>query len=79
MCTGTLEHHDSIKCLKDVNVPILYIAGEYDEVLPDTLKFYASHNEQTEISIIPGSGHASANEAPNEVSSLIKNFVSKLN
>lgn len=79
LCTGTLNHHDSIKCLKDIHVPILYIAGEYDEVLPKTLEFYASQNEQTEISIIPGSGHASANEAPNDVSTIIKKFIAKLN
>ena len=45
--TGTIKDYDVTGRLKDITVPTLFTAGEYDEVRPESVRFYQS--------LVPGS------------------------
>jgi len=55
--TGTLKTYDATAHLKDVNVPTLYMVGEFDEVGPDLVRSFASRTPGARFFVIPNSAH----------------------
>jgi proline iminopeptidase len=55
--TGTLKTYDATPHLKDVNVPTLYMAGEFDEVGPDLVRGFANRTPGARFFLIPNSAH----------------------
>jgi len=55
--TGTLKNFDVTDRLKEITVPTLISIGEYDEVRPETAKYYASLFPDARMVIIPNAGH----------------------
>ncbi len=76
--TGTLRDFDRINGLKELKVPVLFVAGEYDEVLAETLYMYRSMVPGSEAVIIPGAGHAKTIDNPEDYINAIGNFLTKV-
>jgi proline iminopeptidase len=76
--TGTLRDFDRINGLKELKVPVLFVAGEYDEVLAETLYMYQSMVPGSEAAIIPEAGHAKTIDNPEDYINTIKNFLRKV-
>ncbi|PMS21653.1 DUF4440 domain-containing protein [Trinickia dabaoshanensis] len=71
---------DISESVKNIDVPVLVIAGEHDRVdTPDTLRSallpYLAHGQ---MQVLPGVGHLSPLEAPSALASSIDRFVQAL-
>lgn len=73
-CTGTLKGHDSTDLLASINVPILYICGEYDSGTFEAAKAYNAKTNNGEICVLPGCGHNASRERPAEFNAVIDAF-----
>ena len=55
--TGTLKGYTIAPRLKEIKCPTLFIAGEHDEVLPQTLMYYKSMVPKSQFAFIRDAGH----------------------
>jgi proline iminopeptidase len=76
--TGTLHGADSTPLLKDINVPILYICGEYDNGTPEAAVYYRSMTKNGEICVLPGSAHDLTRERPKEFNAVVEAFIDRV-
>lgn len=77
-CTGTLQGHDSTKYLKNINVPVLYICGEYDSGSPAAAAYYCNLTPNGEVAVIRGTAHESPREAPKEFVRVVNEFMKEI-
>ncbi|MGD2035148.1 MAG: alpha/beta fold hydrolase, partial [Bacteroidales bacterium] len=73
--TGTLKNFDRIDRLHELKLPVLFIAGEYDEVRAETLFQYQELVENSKSVIIKGSGHAITADRPEEYIKVLNEFL----
>ena len=76
--TGTLLTYDRIDKLSEIEVPVLFITGEYDEARPETVKYYQSLVPDADYVEISNSGHATLNDNPKEVLPQVRQFTNNL-
>lgn len=76
--TGTLKGYDATPLLSDVDVPILFTVGEFDEIIPEMVEEMASINN-SELVVFKGSSHLTTWGAPEESIKAIEDFISSLN
>ncbi|MCH4822239.1 proline iminopeptidase-family hydrolase [Gramella lutea] len=74
---GTLLNYDRIDKLPEVEVPVLFITGEYDEAKPATVKYYQSLLPESKYVEIENSGHATLNDNPEQALKAISRFLKK--
>jgi proline iminopeptidase len=60
--TGTLLHYDRVSSLPSIQVPVLFITGEFDEARPATVKRFRGMVWGSKFVEIPGSGHATMHD-----------------
>ena len=77
-CTGTLKGHDSTKLLSRINVPILYICGQFDSGTPETANWYLSMTPDGEMCVLPGCGHNASRERPEEFNAVVDAFANRV-
>ena len=76
--TGTLLDYDRTDRLDELDVPVLIVAGEFDEARPVTMERFASLMPDARVKVIPGAGHASLAERPAEVADLVEAFLAEI-
>lgn len=76
-CTGTLKGHDSTALLSQINVPVLYICGQYDSGTPEAAKWYNSMTPNGELCVLPGCGHNACRERPVEFNAVVGAFADR--
>jgi len=65
--------------LKDIKTPALIIGGKEDKLTPPIHSFYMKDNLQNAVmKIIPGAGHLSNMDAPDEFNNTIEQFLSTI-
>ena len=57
VATGTLRDYDRVDRLSEVDVPTLFLLGEYDEPSPETVRDYQSRVAGSRLEVIPDAGH----------------------
>lgn len=62
--TGSLRDFDLTARLGEIDVPTLFITGEFDEARPDTVRAFARAVPNARFEMIPGVGHASLTREP---------------
>ena len=62
--TGTLKDLDVTPELRTLNVPTLFICGEFDEARPDTTRAYSKLVPSASIVVIPGAAHIANFDQP---------------
>jgi proline iminopeptidase len=62
--TGTLRDYDARPFLDEIDVPVLYTVGEFDEANPETIAFFASLTPGARVVVIPGAAHITAWDNP---------------
>ena len=77
-CTGTLAHHDSTPLLAKINVPVLYISGQYDSGTPQAAFYYCSKTPNGEVAVLPGCGHSLIVERPVEFNTILTEYLNRL-
>lgn len=73
--TGTLKNYDRSKDLHKIEVPTLYLAGEYDEAQPRTVKYYQSLTPNSRMKVISNAGHLTMQDNPIEDIKAISDFL----
>jgi proline iminopeptidase len=62
--TGTLKSYDRTKDLEKLELAVLFIAGQYDEARPATMKKLQEKVRASKLVIIPDSGHGLYRDQP---------------
>lgn len=62
--------------MANLNVPVLFIPGQYDEGTPEAAFYYASLCQKgiAEVAVIPSSGHSACFERPEEFNTVLAQF-----
>jgi proline iminopeptidase len=76
--TGTLKTFDASSWLRDVKVPTLFIAGEFDEATPTSTRNFSRLVPGAEFVMIPGSGHVTVKDNPDALRAAIRGFLTKV-
>jgi proline iminopeptidase len=74
--TGTLKNYDRTKDLEALNLPVLFIAGQYDEARPETMKKFQAKVKGSKLVIIPDSGHGMPGDQPTLFTGALRSFLS---
>jgi proline iminopeptidase len=76
--TGTLKSYDRTSELGTLNMPVLFHCGEFDEARPDTMLEQAALTPNAEVVVIPGAGHLTLVDAPEQANNAIVDFLAKV-
>jgi proline iminopeptidase len=76
--TGTLKNYDITSRLEEIAVPTLFIAGEFDEARPSTVRYFQSLVAHSDFEVIKNAGHATMHDnAPRNIQ-VIRDFLDEL-
>lgn len=75
--TGNLLSYDRVDRLKEITVPTLLLAGEYDEARPVTVRYFQSLIPTSEFKVISNSGHVTMHDNLPETLTAIDQFLLK--
>ena len=73
--TGTLRTYDRTSRLRELQLPVLYTAGEFDEARPPTVAYYQSVTPGAQFALIPGSAHLTSVDAPEAFADTVRRFL----
>ncbi len=73
--TGTLKNYDRSGQLPQLHLPVLFIAGQYDEARPETMYLFQKAVPNSEVIIIENAGHAKTNDQPLLFTNAIRSFL----
>ena len=76
--TGELKTYDHTNRLGEIKGPTLFIAGEYDEARPSTVKYYQSLVKGAKFEIIKGAGHLTMQDKPDESNKVVLEFLNNI-
>jgi proline iminopeptidase len=72
---GTLQDFDVTNRLHEIDVPVLFMAGEYDEARPERMREFQKLVPGSELYIIKDAAHASLSRQPEEYRRVLENFL----
>jgi proline iminopeptidase len=75
---GQLKTYDRSNRLGEIKVPTLFIAGEFDEARPSTVKYYQSLVPGAKFEVIKGAAHLTAQDKPEENNRVVIDFINSL-
>ncbi|MBA4417108.1 MAG: proline iminopeptidase [Syntrophus sp. (in: bacteria)] len=73
--TGTLKKYERAKKLKQIKIPVLFTAGQYDEATPATTSYYQSMLPGSEIAIFEDASHEHHIEKPEQYLKTVRDFL----
>lgn len=73
--TGTLRDFDGTAWLRGITVPALFVTGEHDEAPPATVERFARLVPGARFVVIPGAGHATENDNPDDLIRSVREFL----
>jgi len=73
--TGTLTDFDVSNRLDEIDVPVLFIAGEFDEARPERIRQFQQIVSGSQFMIIEDAAHASYGKKPEEYSAVLQSFL----
>jgi proline iminopeptidase len=73
-----LKTYDRFENLKQVEVPTLFITGEFDEARAQTVKRFQALIKGSEFAIIKGAGHSTLNDNREQNVKVIREFLNRL-
>ena len=76
--TGTLKGYDITPRLRELHMPVLYLAGDNDEATPTSTRAYAAMTPNAKVEIIPNSGHLMENDNPDAMVRAVRMFLDSL-
>jgi len=76
--TGTLKHFDGTGWLRTIQVPTLFLAGEFDEATPASTERFSKLVAGAEFKVIPNSGHSTENDNPDALLREVRAFLRRV-
>lgn len=73
--TGTLLDFDITARLHEIDVPVLFMTGEFDEARPETVAGFQKLIPGAQFTVIRDAGHATLSKQPVQYLSVLKNFL----
>jgi proline iminopeptidase len=73
--TGSLRSWDREADLPKLTLPVLFVAGEFDEARPSTLARFVRSMPDARLVVIPGAAHAALSEKPTEYLAALRDFL----
>ena len=73
--TGTLRTYDRTSRLGELQLPVLYTAGEFDEARPATVAGFSSLTPGARFALIPSSAHLTTIDAPEAFADTVSRFL----
>ena len=74
---GTLKDFERTGVLREIGVPVLFTAGEYDEASPKTTRYYHSLLPGSEIHMFKGASHCHHVEKRKEYMRVVRDFLAR--
>jgi proline iminopeptidase len=72
--TGSLKSYERADRLKDIDLPVLFTAGQFDEASPKTTRYYQSKLPGSEIHVFKGASHVHHIEREKEYLGVVRDF-----
>jgi proline iminopeptidase len=76
--TGDLKTYDRTNRLNEIKIPTLFIAGEFDEACPSTVKYYQSLVPGARFEMIKGAAHMTMQDKPDESNKVVIEFLNSI-
>ncbi len=73
--TGTLRGYDRASRLGELRLPVLLVAGEFDEARSETVYGYSRMIAGSRVAIIPGAAHSSVSDQPEATTGAVRAFL----
>jgi len=73
--TGTIKDYDVTGRLKEITVPTLFTAGEYDEVRPEAVRFYQSLVPGSRLAVVENAAHLTMQDEPERYLQVLREFL----
>jgi len=73
--TGTLVDFDVTDRLYEIDVPVLFLTGQFDEARPETVAGFQKLVPGSQFTIIMDAGHATLSKKPQEYRAILENFL----
>jgi proline iminopeptidase len=73
--TGSLRTYERTDRLKELNLPVLFTAGRYDEATPSTVEYYRSQVPGARLQIFEHSGHLTMHDETDAYVKAIREFL----
>ena len=74
---GTLKDFERTGVLREIGVPVLFTAGQYDEASPKTTRYYHSLLPGSEIHVFKGASHCHHVEKRKEYMRVVRDFLAR--
>lgn len=76
--TGPLRDYDSTGRLGEIRVPTLFLAGEFDEARPETVRYFQSLVPGAAFALIPAAAHLTMQDNPEADLAALSGFLAGL-
>ena len=76
--TGTLLNFDRTADLDQIQEPILFVTGQYDEARPETMFKYQKLARNAVVEIIPDAAHSTMVDQPEKLAEAINRFLKRV-
>ena len=76
--TGSLSTYEREGILGDLELPILFTAGRYDEATPETVAYFHSLAPNSKIAIFENSAHMTMLDEPEEYVAAVREFLNEV-
>jgi proline iminopeptidase len=73
--TGTLRSYERVERLRELTLPVLFTAGEFDEATPAAVASYQRALPGSRLEIIPGAAHLTMHDAPGAFLQAVRGFL----
>lgn len=78
-CTGTLKDFDRTESLSKIEVPTLFVTGEYDEARPETVEYFSNLTPNSTFKVVEGAGHSTLHDNQEGYNLILSNFLKSIN
>lgn len=76
--TGTLKDFDATPWIGEIQVPVLFTTGEFDEARPVTVRRIAALVPGAEVAVIAGAAHLTMHDNPDETNRVVGDFLRRV-
>jgi proline-specific peptidase len=76
--TGTLKDYEREDVLPNLDLPVLFTAGRYDEATPETVEIYQSLVPGSKIAIFENSAHMTMLDEPEAYTDVVREFLNEV-
>ena len=73
--TGTLINFDVTDRLNEIDVPVLFLTGQFDEARPETVASFQKLIPGSQFKVIMDAGHATLSKKPEEYRAILEKFL----